>query len=195
MSLTELLQAIEREAEEELERARAQAEAEAHQLRERARADAAALEERLARAGGRAARREAEAVRSAARLDAARVLRSAHEEAWRETAKALRRQLAAQPARPEWPRVLTALVEEARSALPAGVEAHVAPADVELAQRLAPDLRVLGDGDASGGVVLSTDDGRRLDNTLDARLAAAEPLLRRRLAELLAAAASEVTVT
>ena len=195
MSLTELLHAIEREAAQELETARAQARAEARELRERARAEAAELEERLARADAGAVRREADALRAAARQDAAQAVRSAHEEAWQEVAEALRGELAAQPDRPGWPEALTALVEEAHSALPAATEAEVLPRDVALVERVASGLRVLATGRGWGGVVLSIDDGRRLDNTLEARLAAAEPLLRRRLATLLPAADRQVVTT
>lgn len=192
MALKDLLTAIEREAEEELEQVRAEARAEARAIRERGRDEAAREEERLARAGDEAVRREAQALRSAARQDAARTLRSGRERAWDDVAEALRRRLAAQADRPEWPAVLTALLEEARSALPAATRAHVRPRDVDVVRRAAPDLRIIGDAAGPGGVVVAADDGRRLDNTLDARLEAAAPLLRRRLADLLSGAVEAV---
>jgi vacuolar-type H+-ATPase subunit E/Vma4 len=187
MALADLLQAMEADAAAELERARAEAEAEARAIREQAGRDADALEQRLARAGDEAVRREAAAIVSRARLDASATVRAAREDAWQTVAAVVRDELAATRDRDEWPALLAALVHEGRVALPGATTVRVDPRDAGcLAATVTGGLAVEADLDTWGGAVLEAPDGRRLDNTLEARLRAAEPALRARLAALLA---------
>jgi len=185
MALADLLEAIEADAAAELERARAEADAEARAIRERAGREAAELEQRLARAGDEDVRREAAAVLSAARLQAAATVRAAREDAWRAVAAALAGELAAARERADWPARLAELVAQARRALPSATDLHVDPRDLDHLGAAAGELRVHPDLRTLGGAVVEDGAGRRVDNTLEARLAAAEPALRGRLAALL----------
>ena len=82
-------------------------------------------------------------------------------------------------------RCFAALLAESRAALPAARELRIDRRDADLARPLADGLGVELTLDTWGGLELASDDGRTLRNTLEERLANAEPLLRRRFAELL----------
>ncbi len=75
-----------------------------------------------------------------------------------------------------------ALLAESRAALPDARGLRIDPRDQDLAPAGEPAL------DTWGGLELAGDDGRTLRNTLEERLANAEPLLRRRFSEWLARA-------
>lgn len=193
MALADLLEAIEADAAAELERARDEAHDEARAIGEQAARDAAELEARLARAGDEDVRREAAAIVAAARLEAAATVRAAREDAWHTVAAAIAEHLASARDAPDWAAWLAALVRESRDVLPSATTLHVDPRDLNhLTGAPVDGLDLRHDLDTSGGVVLETADGRRLDNTLEARLAAAEPALRGRLVELLAVDADPV---
>jgi len=187
MALADLLRALEAEAAEELERARAQADAEARAVLRDARERAEELEERLAHAGDEAVRAEAGALLASARLEADAAVRGAREDAVRGVLDALRARLAGLRDEPGWPALLASLVAEARAALPAATVAEADPRDLDLVALLADDVEVRPGERTWGGVVLRTADGRRLDGRLEARLRAAEDVLRRRVLERLEA--------
>ena len=82
-------------------------------------------------------------------------------------------------------RCFAALLAESRAALPAARELRIDRRDRDLARPLADGLGVELTLDTWGGLELASDDGRTLRNTLEERLANAEPLLRRRFSEML----------
>lgn len=185
MALVDLLRAIETEADEEFARLGNEAAAEAEALVTRARTEARALSAELAAALEPAARRDAERTTALARLDAAAGLRDAREEAFASALDGVRAELAALRGGGRYADLLRALIAESRAALPAATVLRVDQRDAELVSlesglQLEPVLKTWG------GVELGSDDGRLLRNTLEERLANAEPLLRLRFASWLA---------
>ena len=185
MALEHLLQAIEQQVAGEIASARAegqeqvaaiQAEAELQAARA---ADAAWVgeNERLL-----AARRR---IQAGAQLEALRARRELLERLYREAVDALRETLAGVRQREDWPERFAALVREARARLPEASLARVDPRDRALLEGLELGLAADDELESWGGVVLVA--GRRtLDNTLERRVAQAEPLLRQQLAHELA---------
>ena len=186
MALTDLLQAIESEADADRARAAEEASAAAAAVFEDARRDARALEAELADAGAAEGRAAAAHERALARLDAAAGIRSAREEAFVSLLSGIRAELAAVRETSAYPELFHALVAESRAALPGAWELHADPRDADLAGGVAPGLRIEATLDSWGGVELASDDGRTVRNTLEERLANAELLLRERLAQRLA---------
>jgi V/A-type H+/Na+-transporting ATPase subunit E len=185
MALTDLLQAIESEADADRARAADEAAAAAAAVVEDARRDAGALEAELTDAGAAEGRRAAEHERALARLDAAATIRSAREAAFVSLLSGIRAELAAVRETSAYPKLFHALVAESRAALPDARELHVDPLDADLAGTVAPDLRIEPTLDTWGGVELASDDGRTIRDTLEERLANAELVLRQRLAQRL----------
>jgi vacuolar-type H+-ATPase subunit E/Vma4 len=185
MALTDLLRAIEAEAVADRARAADEAAAAAAAVIEDARREARALEAELTEAGAAEGRRAAAHELAVARLEAAAAVRSAREEAFVSLLSGVRAELAAVRATRAYPELLHALVVESRAALPGGWELRVDPRDAELAGGVAYGLRVEPTLDTWGGVELASDDGRTVRNTLEERLANAELLFRRSLAERL----------
>jgi vacuolar-type H+-ATPase subunit E/Vma4 len=185
MALTDLLQAIETEADADRARAAKEAAAAAAAVVEDARRDANALETELADSGVAQGHAASARERALARLDAAATVRSAREEAFVSLLSGIRAELAAVRETSAYPKLFHALVAESRVALPGAWELHVDPRDADLAGGVAYGLRVEPTLDTWGGVELASDDGRTIRDTLEERLANAELLLRRRLAERL----------
>jgi vacuolar-type H+-ATPase subunit E/Vma4 len=187
MALADLLSAIEADADAERARADDETAAEAAAIVARARDEARALEAELATATERPARAEAERLRALARLDAVAATRSAGEAAFASTLDGIRARLAAVRRTDRYAPLWRALLAESRAALPAARELRVDPRDVGLATPLAGGLDVRPTLDTWGGLELASGDGRTIRNTLEERLANAEPLLRRRFARRLRA--------
>jgi vacuolar-type H+-ATPase subunit E/Vma4 len=188
MALADLLQAIEADAAAERARADRETAAEATAIVEQARAQAAELAAELAAEPEGEARAQAERTRALARMDASAVVRSAREEAFASLLAGIRSQLDAVRGAASYPELFRSLLAESRAALPEAHELRVDPRDLDLATKLARGLRVDTALDTWGGLELAGDDGRTIRNTLEERLANAEPLLRRRLAQRLARA-------
>ena len=190
MPLADLLQAIEAEADEELARLERDMATEAEELVESARSEARALSAELAAAPEPAARREAERATALARLDAAAGLREAREEAFASVLDGVCAELSTLRHSGRYPELLRALAAESRAALPSAAVLRVDPRDAELARPLAGGLRLEPELETWGGVELGSDDGRIVRNTLEERLANAEPLLRLCFAARLARSAA-----
>jgi vacuolar-type H+-ATPase subunit E/Vma4 len=124
---------------------------------------------------------EREASLREGRVQAARVLRSARARAYDETLDAVRVRLAALRDDPSYPRVLAALVAECRSTLAEGHILRVDPRDEPLVRGVDHDLTVEHSLSTWGGCELDDGQGRVARNTLEQRLAVAEPELRRLL--------------
>jgi vacuolar-type H+-ATPase subunit E/Vma4 len=184
MALADLLHAIEAEADAERARADRAAAAEAAAIVERARDDADRLEATLSAAPEMEARADAVQLLALARLDASSALRSAREDAFGSLLGGIRETLAALRGTEAYPALLEALLDESRAALPSAHELRVDRRDADLARPLADGLAVEPTLETWGGLELASDDGRTIRNTLEERLANAEPLLRRRFAEL-----------
>jgi vacuolar-type H+-ATPase subunit E/Vma4 len=184
MALADLLRAIEAEADAERARAERETAAAAAAIVARAREEAGALEAALTAGPETEARAEAVQLRALARLDASSALRSAREDAFGSVLTGIRETLAALRGTDAYPALLEALLAESRAALPSARELRVDRRDADLATALAAGLDVKLTLDTWGGLELASDDGRTIRNTLEERLANAEPLLRRRFAHV-----------
>jgi V/A-type H+-transporting ATPase subunit E len=190
MALVELLTALEAEAAVEAARRDAEARAPARVLVEEARTEARAIEERTIRADEDELGRETAQRVAAARLAAAATLREAREECFRTLLADVRARLADLRESDGYRAVLRATIRESMAAVPAATALRVDPRDESLASKLVGELdlrlTVAPTLETAGGVELLADDGRSVRNTLEERLANAEPVLRLLFGELLA---------
>lgn len=179
-----LLAALEADADEELSRVRRETRRQARALLDLARAEAVRLEREPVDAQEGALQAEVARRLAAARLEGDRTRGEAFEEGVQEALVVLRVRLASIRDDVAYPGIFGALLHEAREALPAATRARVDARDEELARRLADGLAVEPVLEVWGGVVLESDDGRRVVNTLEQRLANVEPALRGELARV-----------
>jgi vacuolar-type H+-ATPase subunit E/Vma4 len=194
MALQDLLAAIEAESAAEAARLRDQRAQAAEAILADARRRAAELEAAAVAAADNQERQAGEQRLAAARAAASERLRQAHEAAYQQIMSDVRDRLDAVRDRGDYPEILAALIAEARAVLPAAVVVRVGPADEPLARRL---LR--GDGkipdevaiepalSCAGGAEVTDAAGATAANTVEGRLAAAEPALRALIGRLLAA--------
>lgn len=176
MALRDLLAAIE-----------ADAAAEAARLRAERTTAAAAI---LADAGQQAADLQAAVVAAAESQErqAGERIRDAREAACQQVLGDVRAELGAIRGRGDYPEILARLIAEARDMLPTCVTVRVDPADEALARRLLhgeDKLRVEPVLSSAGGAEVADGAGATAINTVEARLAAAEPVLRALIGGLL----------
>ncbi|GLP76600.1 hypothetical protein TUM20983_37100 [Mycobacterium antarcticum] len=185
MGLIELIDALETDAEQELDRRRVAVLAEAAQIRTAASAAAAAIVERAVGDARAAATARGERELLALNARSAAALRRAREDALDAVLADTRAELYRVRSRPDYPSILGACLREALEALPTAQHVHVDPRDTEIAHdllaRSGHAARCVPDLSCAGGAVVAND-GRRVDNTLESRLAAAWPRLRSTLA-------------
>ena len=190
MALTELLHTLQEEADAELAVLRRDAQIEAATIVASAEGEAERLRAEMLESSEADARAQARERLAAARLEAAGRLRSAREQAYATLRVALDGELAGLRETSTYAAILAALIDEALAALPAATRVAVDARDAELAARLltgrSGGLRIDGTLDTWGGVEVATADGRRIENTLEARLAGREPELRRTVAAAIA---------
>ena len=128
--------------------------------------------------------------RALGRLAAARVLARGREQLFEELLDELRRRLGNLRASQAYRPLFAELIDESLAGLPTASQLRVDPRDEPLARELAadlgPGLEVSPELHTAGGVELQTADGRRLCNTLEARLDTVEPELRVSFGRLLA---------
>jgi V/A-type H+-transporting ATPase subunit E len=187
MALENLLAGIKAEAAAEGARLEADTQAEAARIVQDARAEARLLQKQAEAAGESELRQEAEQRRANARLDAASALREGREEAFQELLAELRTRLLAVRQRPDYSALLGAFVHESLAVLPVANTLRVDPRDEQLARdllgELDAELDVAATLQTAGGVELASGDGRTVRNTIEERLANAEPALRLLFAE------------
>jgi vacuolar-type H+-ATPase subunit E/Vma4 len=189
MALRDLLAAIEAEAAADVRRLRAERHRKAAAIIEDAGRRAAELERSAVAAAEQAEREAGERRLMTARHAIAGRLYEAQEAAYQQIARDVRAGVLAARERDDYPAILAALLHEARSALPAGSSVQVAQADEVLIRRLLrdePGLRVTVTLPNTGGVAVTDGAGTVACNTLEGRLAAAEPELRRLVGKVLA---------
>jgi vacuolar-type H+-ATPase subunit E/Vma4 len=179
MPLADLLRAIEDDAAAARAAAVRAATVEAAAIVENAHREAETLEATLAAAPEVQTRGEAEQETALARLAAAATIRDAREDSFASLLAGVRTRLSALRGSAAYPARFRALVVESRAVLPRASELRVDPRDVQLAESIATDLRVVAVLDTAGGVELVDDDGRTVRNTLEERFANADLLLRR----------------
>ena len=182
MALVDLLTGLRAEAAAEAAALEADTREEVQRIGEDARAEAQTVKERAVRATEDELRREVDRRLASARLAALAALREAREEAFCAFLAELRRRLAALRGAGGYPSVLRALIRESLAALPAATLLRVDPRDEPLARHvlgeLDTELEVVAALDTAGGIELTRGDGRAVRNTIEERLANAEPALR-----------------
>jgi vacuolar-type H+-ATPase subunit E/Vma4 len=182
MALSDLLAGLKAEAAAEEVQLEAETRAEVTRIAAAAQTEARALREQVLRVVEDELRREAEARRARARLAAAAAVRQAREEAFQEFLAEVRRRLEAIRERSSYRTVLSALLRESLTALPAASALRVDPRDervaAELLAELAVELEIVGSLETVGGVELARGDDRVVRNTLEDRFANAESGLR-----------------
>jgi vacuolar-type H+-ATPase subunit E/Vma4 len=189
MALHDLLAAIEAEAAADIGRLRTERHREAATIISDAERRSAELEQSAVSAADQAEREAGERRLMTARQAIAGRLREVQEAAYQQIATDVRAGVLAARERDDYPVILAALLHEARSALPAGSNVQVAPADELLIRRMLRDesrLRVTVTLPNTGGVEVTDGAGAVARNTLEDRLAAAEPELRALVGRLLA---------
>jgi len=182
MALDDILAAIRDETEQQIEVLGAEAQARVATILDRARAESADVETRETHARDRLAQRDADRTINQARLVVDRRLRETRENIYREANQATAARLAALRDSSDYPDLLGRLLDESRAALPRGTTVRIDAADAAVMEQLLRQRgaasSVVADLQTMGGLELDTGDGRRVANTLETRLARAEPQLR-----------------
>jgi vacuolar-type H+-ATPase subunit E/Vma4 len=182
MTLVDLLAGLEAEAAAETARLEAETREEADRIVAAARAEAQVLREQAAHAGEGELQREAEQRRALARLSAAAVVREANEESFGSFLAEVRARLDAVRERPGYRSLLRALILQSLATLPAATVVQVDSRDERLAKdvlgELGTEAQVVAALETAGGVALTQGDGRTVRNTVEERLANAQPALR-----------------
>jgi vacuolar-type H+-ATPase subunit E/Vma4 len=181
MALPDLLAAIEAEAAAETARLHAGRRAQADAILAEARQRAHDVQAAAVAAAERDERRAGALRLAAARETAAARVRDAQEDVYRRIAQRARERLRGVRGRHDYPAIMAALLDEARSLLPAVSLVRVDPADEPLARRLLagePGVRVEPTLRCAGGLEAADGQGARVRNTVEERFTAAEPALR-----------------
>ena len=182
MALEELLAALEAEAAEESARADRSARDEAARIVAAARIEAQAIEEEATRSDEAELAQMAEQRRAQARAAAAAALRGAREELFGALLSELRARLAGLRSSALYRSVMRSLVRESMAALPTATTLRADPRDEALVSEIVAELglavEVSAQIEALGGIEVSSPDGRSVRNTLEERMANAEPALR-----------------
>lgn len=188
MALRDLLEAMRRQAESEIARNEHDSRNEAAEILAAARREASSVEDEILHRAQRELEAEVSPRLALARLGARRELRAGRAKLFGELLQDVRSRLSGLREEPGYRQLLSALLLESVRALPSALRVHVDPRDAEpvraLAAEIGAELDVAEDLRTAGGVELETGDGRRLRNTLETRLSAAEPELRLRFARI-----------
>lgn len=183
MALADILAAIAAEGDRLVAAIAAEAEQETAAILERATAHAAAVRQQELEESAARARRDRARLLAQAHLLAAEQYRAVQEEAYQAALMAARAALACQRTSPSYPQVLEQLLDEALREIDTPPVIVVDPRDADLVRRFLETRGVAPQIEATlqtwGGVEARTLDGRIVVyNTLEARWASAEPLLR-----------------
>ncbi len=190
MALGDILQAIERDAGARIREIEVEAERRARGLLEHARAEAGRRRESAAHAMDARTAREVDMILNEARLTADRALRAARESLYSEARDAMLSRLEDQRRTSQYAGLLERLLEEVMAVLPTACVVRCDPRDADLIDRAVhstrrPELTIQPELSTIGGLDVSTNDGRTVRNTFEARLEMAEPHLRRLAGEVL----------
>ena len=182
MALSDLLAGLEAEAAAEEARLEAETSAKVIRIGDAAQAEARLLEEEALRGIEDQVLRETEARRAHARLAAAAAVRQARDDSFRECLENVRGRLEVIRNGSSYPTVFRALLRESLAALPTATVLRVDPRDERLAAdvlaELGVDMEVVAALQTAGGVELARGEDRAVRNTVEDRLANAEPDLR-----------------
>ncbi len=183
MGLDGILDAIRTETAAEITVIRRTGEERRATLLARALSEAEAAESEAAGARDAAASRRRDRIVNRVRLAADRELRAAGESILQEAIVAARDRIAALHGTRRYASLLWGLLDECLAVLPDARIVETDPRDAHLVHRLLEEhrihhLTVGGSLVTDGGVVLAARDGRRVDNTIEARVRRGERYLR-----------------
>lgn len=177
MALETMLNAIQREANEKVQRIDQDTVERAQAIHERAKARVEAEVDRYVEEARVEATRELQREVNAANLKSTRAQTDVRREVYDEVFAAVRTKLEEMRASATYPDVFRALVCDAITGLGAGLEVHIDPRDTEhldafLASGVSTQIvKVVPDLSSLGGVIAYSENGRVMrDNTLEARL-------------------------
>jgi vacuolar-type H+-ATPase subunit E/Vma4 len=182
MALSDLLAGLKAEAAAEEAQLEAETSAEVLRIDAAANSEARLLREEALQEVDDQLRGEAEALRARARLAAAATVRQARDDSFHECLADIRGRLEDVRNSTSYPTVLRALLRESLAALPTATVLRVDPRDEQmvahLLTELGVDLEIAATLQTAGGVELARGDDRAVRNTIEDRLANAEPALR-----------------
>lgn len=191
MALEHILAAIRSEAEAEIDRVEEAAAAEISRIEDEGERRAASeyARQRTSRDGD--ATRTADRIVNHARLEADREIHAAVERVYQEVLARVTVRLEGLRSSPEYAAVFLQLFDECRSVLPSASVLLIDPRDHALAETVLRSesgrLEIEGSLNSAGGMVLVEGDGRNVDNTIEARMARADPYSRQLTADLVPA--------
>lgn len=187
MALNDILEAIRADAAAEAAVLRSKAQREIETIRSQGAQVAGRLRLEASTAQDEDTADAARVIRNRARLEVSRQLRVSREAVYQSALARVAAQLELVRNDHRYPRLFATLIGEAQQALPAGDVLRIDPRDLHLAEPFAesePRLAIDASLSTWGGVELCTKDGRRVLNTIEARLERAGPHLRQTFAQL-----------
>jgi vacuolar-type H+-ATPase subunit E/Vma4 len=188
---SELVAILEKEAAAEIDRVLTDARAQAQQLVSGAETDAAAIRAEAAQRAEADRTTALTRAQSAAQLKAASLVLQTKDRSIAEVFETAHAELArVSHDRAAYPRLLRSLIKEAAAELSGRLVIEANPADADTAgaaaREVGVDAEVKPSAEVSGGVVVSTTDGRfTVQNTLASRLERVKPVLVTEVADLL----------
>jgi vacuolar-type H+-ATPase subunit E/Vma4 len=190
MALEDIFQALEDQADKEIEEILQDARDQADAIEEDARDEAAAIHKRLVSEMERTTKSEGTRTTNAARLDSKKQIAAIKQQAVADTFDAALRELETERSSDGYPTVFRSLAEEAVEGLDGDMEVQVDPADVALAERTFSDMglspTIKGELPTAGGLVVLTRGGKVMRrNTFEERLDKVRQLIQADVAEIL----------
>lgn len=190
MAIQDILQALEDQANADINAVLAEAREHAALIEQQAEAEAAALREGYHRQVEKSASSRASKAINAARLEAKMTVSSARGHALDEAFSAAAGRLEGIRRQPGYDELFSRLLDEALEGIEGRVDLHVDPSDVDLATAAAAqrgiDAGVLPDLASAGGVVVTAREGRlSRRNSVEDRLERARPYIQADVARVL----------
>ncbi len=189
MAVGDILAAIRTEAEADIAQVRADADARVASILDRSREEAEAAERTAASARDAAAEREYSRVVNRARLVADQAVRRAAERVYQHLLERVVAGVVATRGSPRYRQLLVDFFEEVMALLPQARRIQVDEADAATMEEILrsaelDDFTVEPSIATAGGLVLATDDGRAINNTIESRIHRADLILRQLAGEL-----------
>lgn len=190
MALEDIFQALEEQADKEIEEILQDARDQAEAIEEDADDEAQSVRQRLLDEMERVTKSEGTRTTNAARLESKKQVAAIKQEAVSEAFDAALVKLGSERSSDGYPAIFRALAEEALEGVEGDAEVLVDPADVTLAQSTFSDLgfsaEVKGELETAGGLVVLMHDGRIMRrNTFEERLEKVRNLIQSDVAEIL----------
>lgn len=186
MAIEDILNALEQQAQADIDAVLAEAQEHAKLIAEQAVEEAQRVRDGYAAQVAKTASSEAAKLVNAARLEGKMAVSSARGKALADSFEGAKARLGTVRADSGYDGLFTALAREALEGIEGSVVIHVNPADEARARALAADAEVVTDIETAGGVVVDASGGRVIRrNTLESRLERAAQLVQADVARVL----------